>query len=81
MTVLHSDSRCPKISGKRKSMADLNNFDDLKNLADRNIQLVLREVEAEDLAAALKGAGRETVTAVKRNMSERAARMLKKKWR
>lgn len=52
-------------------------FEDIVQLDDRAIQQVLREVETKDLALALKGASEEVSIKVKRNMSKRAAEMLK----
>ncbi len=52
-------------------------FDDLKYIDDRAIQKVLREVDTALLAKALKTADEETSNKVFRNMSNRAATMLK----
>jgi flagellar motor switch protein FliG len=52
-------------------------FDDLAELDDRAIQLVLREVEAESLIVALKGAGERVREKIFGNMSQRAAEMLR----
>lgn len=52
-------------------------FEDIVQLDDRAIQQVLREVETKDLALALKGASEEVSIKIKRNMSKRAAEMLK----
>jgi flagellar motor switch protein FliG len=48
-------------------------FEDIVTIDDRSLQLVLREVEANDLAAALKGVRPEVRDKVTRNLSERAA--------
>jgi flagellar motor switch protein FliG len=48
-------------------------FEDLVGLEDRAIQLVLREVQAADLATALKGVPDAVRTRIMQNMSERAA--------
>jgi flagellar motor switch protein FliG len=48
-------------------------FQDIVKLDDRGVQLVLREVDAKDLALALKGTGPEVKTKVMSNLSERAA--------
>jgi len=48
-------------------------FEDLVGLDDRAIQLVLREVQAADLAVALKGVAENVRSKIMRNMSERAA--------
>lgn len=51
-------------------------FEDLVSLEDRAIQLVLREVQVNDLATALKGVPDKVRARVQQNMSERAALML-----
>ncbi|NPV28202.1 MAG: flagellar motor switch protein FliG [Firmicutes bacterium] len=52
-------------------------FEDIVQLDDRSVQLVLREVDSHDLALALKGAGEEVMNKIERNISKRAAQMLK----
>jgi flagellar motor switch protein FliG len=47
-------------------------FDDVLTLEDRALQLVLRQVEAQDLATALKGARDEVKDKILGNVSERA---------
>ncbi|MCP4133795.1 MAG: hypothetical protein GY754_22695 [bacterium] len=56
----------------------INSFEDWDKLEDRQIQLVLREIEMEDLASALADAGSNMTAAIHRNMSERAVAELKK---
>jgi len=51
-------------------------FEDITSLDDRSIQLVLRQVETNDLATALKGVREEVRQKVMRNLSERAAENL-----
>jgi len=51
-------------------------FDDLINLDNRTIQQVLREVDAKDLALALKGAKEEVKEHLLKNMSSRAKAMI-----
>ncbi len=51
-------------------------FEDIVTLDDRAIQLLLREVDARELATALKGVRPETKEKVTKNMSERAAKNL-----
>jgi flagellar motor switch protein FliG len=51
-------------------------FDDILSLDDKAVQLVLRQVEAADLATALKGVRDEVRAKVMNNMSERAAENL-----
>ena len=52
-------------------------FDNLIEIDDRGIQLVLREVQSESLIVALKGAGEELREKIFKNMSSRAAEMLR----
>lgn len=52
-------------------------FEDIVMIDDRSIQRVLREVESQDLALALKGASSEVGTKIFSNMSTRAAETLK----
>ncbi|UOY02463.1 flagellar motor switch protein FliG [Blastococcus sp. PRF04-17] len=51
-------------------------FEDIVILDDRSLQQVLREVEANDLATALKGVRADVHDKVTRNLSERAAENL-----
>jgi flagellar motor switch protein FliG len=48
-------------------------FEDINGLDDRAIQLVLRSVDAKELAVALKGVDQKVRNKVMKNMSERAA--------
>ena len=52
-------------------------FDDIANLTDREIQMILREVDTKDLAVALKGSSEELKDRIFTNMSERVGTMLK----
>jgi flagellar motor switch protein FliG len=52
-------------------------FDDIAKLTDREIQMVLREVDTKDLSVALKGASEEMQDRIFTNMSERVGTMLK----
>ena len=52
-------------------------FDDLIFVDDRGIQLILREVSNEELTIGLKGAGDEVREKLFKNLSERAAAMIK----
>ena len=52
-------------------------FDDIANLTDREIQLILREVDSKDLSTALKGAGDEMKDRIFKNVSERVGTMMK----
>ncbi|MFO1379038.1 MAG: flagellar motor switch protein FliG [Chitinivorax sp.] len=52
-------------------------FDNLMDLDDRGIQLLLREVQSESLIIAMKGTSNELKEKIFRNMSSRAAEMLR----
>ncbi|MFH1022446.1 MAG: flagellar motor switch protein FliG [Planctomycetota bacterium] len=52
-------------------------FEDILLVNDKGIQAVLREVDHEDLALALKTASEEVKDKIFRNMSERAAALIK----
>ena len=52
-------------------------FEDIVMLDDRAVQKILREVDAQELARALKGTEPEVVEKIQRNMSTSAWRMLK----
>lgn len=52
-------------------------FDDIILVDDRGLQKVLRSVESHELAVALKAAANEVKEKIFRNMSERAAEILK----
>jgi flagellar motor switch protein FliG len=52
-------------------------FDDLINVDDRSIQVMLREISSETLILALKGANAQLREKFLRNMSKRAAEMLR----
>ncbi len=52
-------------------------FEDIVMIDNRSVQRVLREVESQDLALALKGASPEVSEKIFTNMSTRAADMLR----
>jgi flagellar motor switch protein FliG len=52
-------------------------FEDIVSLDDRAIQQVLKEVDNKELSLALKGIGENVQNRIYKNMSERAATMLK----
>jgi len=52
-------------------------FENLMDVDDRGIQLLLREIQSDSLILALKGASQELRDKVFKNMSQRAAEMLK----
>jgi flagellar motor switch protein FliG len=51
-------------------------FDDIVLLADRDVQLLLREVDQKDLALALRGVGDDVKDKIFANMSARGSEML-----
>ncbi len=52
-------------------------FDNLLDIDDKGIQLMLREVQSESLIVALKGASTDLQEKIFKNMSQRAAEMLR----
>jgi flagellar motor switch protein FliG len=56
--------------------AKLFTFEDLANLADRDVQTLIREIDMGQLAVALKGASNDVKDKLLKNMSSRAAQML-----
>jgi flagellar motor switch protein FliG len=52
-------------------------FEDIVTLDDRSLQLVLRQVDSKDLSLALKATPQEVADKIYKNMSSRAADMLK----
>ena len=52
-------------------------FDDVKNLDDRSVRELLKEISNEDLSMSLRGAKEELRELFFRNMSERAANMIR----
>jgi len=65
----------PELAEQVKNMMFV--FEDIVQLDDRAVQQVLREVDMKELATALKAVGPEVQDKVIRNLSERAAAMLK----
>lgn len=57
-------------------LSSIYSFDDLARLSDREIQLILRELDIGRLAIALKGAPDEILERVKTNMASRGAALL-----
>jgi flagellar motor switch protein FliG len=66
--------RDPELAEEVKSRMFM--FEDITLLEDKDVQLVLRQVDTADLALALKGVAEEVRTKVTSNMSERAATTL-----
>lgn len=52
-------------------------FDNIMGIDDRGIQIILREVQSDSLILALKGANKELQEKIFRNMSQRAAAMMR----
>jgi flagellar motor switch protein FliG len=52
-------------------------FDNIIDIDDRGIQVLLREVQSESLIVALKGATQELREKIFKNMSQRAAEMMR----
>ena len=52
-------------------------FEDIANLDDKSIQRILREIENNDIAVALKGVSDEVQDVIFRNLSSRLADMIK----
>lgn len=61
----------------QKIMDEMFVFEDVMDIEDRGIQLILREVQSESLIVALKGASEELREKILKNMSQRAAEMLR----
>jgi flagellar motor switch protein FliG len=75
-TILESLSEnSPAIAEEVKKMMFV--FEDINLLDDRSIQQVLKEVDGKELSLALKGVGENVQQRIFKNMSERAAAMLK----
>ena len=69
------EKRNPELATEIKNLMFV--FEDIVLLDDRSVQRVLREVESKDLSMALKVATDEVKDLVFRNMSERAANIIK----
>jgi len=52
-------------------------FEDIYGMYDKSLQLVLREIDSKDLSLALKAASTEVAEKIYKNMSKRAAEMLR----
>jgi flagellar motor switch protein FliG len=61
----------------QKIMDEMFVFDNIMDIDDRGIQVILREVQSESLIVALKGAGQELRDKIFKNMSQRAAEMMR----
>ncbi len=61
----------------QKIMDEMFVFGNIVDIDDRGIQLLLREIQSESLILALKGASEELSDKIFKNMSQRAAEMLR----
>ncbi len=61
----------------QKIMDEMFVFDNIMDIEDRGIQILLREVQSESLIVALKGANEELREKFFKNMSQRAAEMMR----
>ena len=66
LTVKHITAEAGLMSAQREDFYGFHSFE------NRDIQKVLREIDSEELAISLVGADNETISAIKRNMSENA---------
>ena len=73
--VLASPTSFPELAEEIKKRMFV--FEDIVMLDDRSIQKVMREVDSQELAKALKSVDTEVQDKIFRNMSKRAAGMLK----
>ena len=69
------DSQDPELAEEVRNQMFV--FDDIAKLTDREIQMILREVDAKDLAIALKGASQEVMERIFSNVSVRVGTMIK----
>jgi flagellar motor switch protein FliG len=71
----HLDKNAPELATEVRKLTFT--FDNLIQLDDPSLQRVLREVDARDLAMALRGIADELKDKIFKNLSSRAAEMLK----
>jgi flagellar motor switch protein FliG len=71
----HLDKNAPELAAEVRKLTFT--FDNLIQLDDPSLQRVLREVDAKDLAMALRGVADELRDKIFKNLSSRAAEMLK----
>lgn len=75
-TILETlEEQSPELADEVKKQLFL--FEDIVLLDDRAIQQILRDVESKELSLALKSASEDVKSKVFKNMSERAANMLR----
>ena len=61
----------------QKIMDEMFDFDNIMDIDDRGIQVMLREVQSESLIVALKGANQDLREKIFKNLSQRAAEMMR----
>lgn len=71
----HLERNDPNLAEEVRRMMFI--FEDVVKLHDVSIQKVLREVDTKDLALAMRGANQDVNSRIFKNMSKRAAEMLK----
>jgi flagellar motor switch protein FliG len=71
----HLDKNAPELAAEVRKLTFT--FDNLIQLDDPSLQRVLREVDARDLAMALRGVSEELREKIFKNLSSRAAEMLR----
>lgn len=71
----HLKSYDPEMA--QKIMDEMFVFENIMDIEDRGIQLLLREVQSDSLITALKGASEEMREKIFKNMSQRAAEMMR----
>jgi flagellar motor switch protein FliG len=71
----HLDATVPELAEQIRAKMFV--FEDIGKLDDRSIQRIIREVDMKELARALRGVTDEMKQAIFRNMSSRAAEMLR----
>lgn len=73
--MAHLKSYDPEMA--QKIMDEMFVFENILDIEDRGIQLLLREVQSDSLIIALKGASEEMREKIFKNMSQRAAEMMR----
>ena len=71
----HLDEAAPELSDEVRKQMFL--FEDLLTIDDRSIQRVLRDIDSKDLTLAMRGSSEQLKEALFRNMSSRAADILR----
>ena len=69
------DAQHPKLAEEVRN--EMFTFNDIAKLTDREVQMILREVDLKDLAVALKGASDELMVRVFSNVSEEVGKKIK----